>query len=111
MNPTREIGTPTSQAPPAPVEWMQGYPDPGCFMGGHGVPNLATHWGGWLESEGTGLGAIHWPPHACTYPAPRPAWHLGGSMMDAHGGGEGAGIINSRGYCSNRAVKIKGVWI
>lgn len=33
-------------------------------------------------------------------------------MMDAHGGGgEGAGIINSPGYCSNRAVKIKGVRI
>lgn len=32
--------------------------------------------------------------------------------MDAHGGGgEGAGIINSPGYCSNRAVKIKGVRI
>lgn len=79
VNPTREISTPTSQAPPAPVGWVQGYLDAGCFMGGHGVPNLATHRGGWLESGGTGLGAVHRPPHACTYPAPRPAWHMVGA--------------------------------
>lgn len=96
------LGTLTSQ--------VQGNWDPFCFMGGHRVPTLLLTQGDWLEGGGTGLCATHQPPHTCTYWAPSLAWHLGGSMMDAHGKG-GAGIINSPGYCSNRTVKIKGVWI